>query len=490
MLVYVILILSQVVVNGQGEIRGQEFAWPDREFRGVWVATVANIDWPSSSHLSTAQQKLELDIIVETARKLNFNAIMFHVRTSGDALYNSSLEPWSVYLTGAQGKAPSPFYDPLEYIIHKAHEQGIEIHAWFNPYRARAGNTSFSGLAPNHMAKKFSSYAYAYGENLWMDPGATIVQDHIVSVYLDVVRRYDVDGVHMDDYFYPYPEGGQAFPDAHTYNDYKTGGGNLSLADWRRSNVDNLVNRLNNEIHNMKSHVKFSISPFGIWKPDNPPGIHGLSAYDSLYADAKKWFHEGWVDFLAPQLYWKIDPPQQSYFALLYWWLRQNAKRRHLYAGNYVAAVATNHWDILEIQNQIKISRAANDLLSLGNIQFSMKYFVQNAHGIPATFANIYYSRALTPEMSWLRAPSPKSPENVVANASSINWSINPSEPNTYWSIYKLADSAWTLETVLTFNTSTVSLPIGKYAIRGVNRIGTESLPIFITVQVDGAIIG
>ncbi|KAL4229417.1 hypothetical protein ACF0H5_012455 [Mactra antiquata] len=470
----------------------EDSVWPVREFRGVWLATVANIDWPSSRHLTTAQQQHELDNIIQSLQHNNFNAIIFQARTSGDAFYNSTIEPWSYYLTGSQGKAPNPFWDPLAYLIDKAHNVGIEVHVWFNPYRARSGSTSHSGLAPNHMARRFPQYTYAYGNNLWMDPGAHEVQEHIINVYKDVVSRYEVDGVHMDDYFYPYPISGHTFPDTHTFNTYKSKGGTLSVQDWRRDNVNSLIQRIQSEIHAIKSYVKFGISPFGIWKPGHPVGIHGLSAYDSLYADARKWFNQGWVDYLSPQLYWKIEPPAQSYPALLDWWLNQNSQRHHLYAGNYAGRVVTDGWSVQEIINQIQLSRNRRESLCLGNIQFSEKYFSKNSHGIADEFKKLYPTPALVPEMSWLADVTPSMPKQVVGQGHSLVWSRDATKSVLYWAVYKSIADVWILETVVGADIVSISnLSSGSYAIRGVNRVGEESQPVYITLTEDsGTIIG
>lgn len=324
-----------------------------------------------------------------------------------------------------------------------------------------------------------------------MDPGSSDVQNFIVSVYLDVTRRYDVDGIHMDDYFYPYPVSGQDFPDAHTFHAYQQSGGHLALHDWRRHNVDSLVQRLQKEIHTLKPNVKFGISPFGIWKPGHPSGIHGLSAYDSLYADSKKWFEQGWVDYLTPQLYWKIDPPAQSYPALLDWWLQQNSQHRHLYAGNNAANVGRGIWDVQELVNQIKISRDRMSKLSLGNVQFSMKYFVHNNHGISDEFKILYPAPTLTPEMTWLNLPPPNAPTNVVGHETSITWSADSTGATAYWALYKRTADVWELQHVLKQDvTSATQLLAGMYAIRGVNRAGTESTEVTVQVHGQGSIVG
>ena len=457
--------------------------WPKREFRAAWIATVANIDWPSSRTATPAHQKAELTALLDKLAELHFNAVVFQVRTSGDAFYNSSLEPWSYYLTGHQGQTPSPFYDPLEFLIQEAHSRNIEVHAWFNPYRARSGTTSRSGLAQTHVVHRYPQYVYSYGTNLWMDPGAKVLQNFIYNVFMDVVRRYDIDGVHMDDYFYPYPVSGHSFPDSHTYNAYRASGGHLSVSDWRRDNVNNLVHRIGNGIKSIKPYVKYGISPFGIWKSGHPHGVRGLSSVDELYADSQKWFHDGWLDYLSPQLYWKIDPPQQSYTALLDWWLSQNANKRHVYVGNYAAAVVTKHWPVYEIYRQIQESRLRYSNLSLGNVQFSAKYFKLNSHGIGNTFKNnLYKTPALAPEMTWLTAAPPSQPTGVSAQGPVLSWSGDTSGNTTSWAIYEDKLESWNLVKVLPVSETKTNLSMGHYAIAGVNRIGKQSQHVLFSV--------
>lgn len=457
-------------------------AWPVHEFRGVWVATVANIDWPSSSRLSTTQQKQELTAMLDQLVMLNFNAIIFQVRTSGDALYSSKLEPWSVYLTGSQGTAPNPLYDPLQFAIDETHKRGMELHAWFNPFRARVGSTQTTGLAPNHMAHRFSSACHAYGSNLWMDPGDPDVQNFTVNVVMDVVDRYDVDGIHIDDYFYPYPVSGHDFPDSDTYRRY---GNHMPLHDWRRENINRLVSRLSAGIKTRKEHVKFGISPFGIWKPGHPSHIVGLNAFDEIYADSRKWLENGWVDFLTPQLYWAIDPPAQSYTALLDWWTQQNQHHRHIYAGNLAAGIITRSWSITEIERQVSESRSRRSNLSLGNIFFSAKYFVHNTHGISDVFkSQIYTSPSIAPEMTWINStwtlPTPK---NVHVTGNSVTWDEDRSSSIRSWALYRSYADGWLLTKILCKqSTTTGGLIEGTYALRAVDRLGRQGQDIIFVV--------
>ena len=453
-----------------------------REFRGVWVATVANIDWPSKRGVPVAQQKAELIRILDQMEALNLNALVLQVRPAGDAFYNSQLEPWSAWLTGSQGKSPEPFYDPLQFAIEESHKRNIELHAWFNPYRAQA-KQQFR-LAGNHMAEQYPEYAYEYGDLLWMDPGAKVVQDKTYEVIMDVVRRYDVDGIHLDDYFYPYPEAGIEFPDSKTYSAYRAAGGSLSRGDWRRDNVNRLMKRLSEGIRAAKPYVKFGISPFGIYRPGQPAGIVGLDQYSELYADAKKWLVEGWVDYMAPQLYWRIDPPQQSYPALLNWWTQNNPQGRHIYAGNYLSQLNGESWPISEFKRQVEISRRKADALSLGNIFFSMKVFKENRLGVNDVFkASIYPRPALPPAMPWLDAQPPAPPTGVTASAGTIAWDPAVSDDIRSWTVYKRTGNSWALLGIVPAGTAGAKVGPGTYAVSAVDRIANESQGVVVSVQ-------
>jgi uncharacterized lipoprotein YddW (UPF0748 family) len=312
------------------------------------------------------------------------------------------LEPWSIYLTGTQGVAPSPLWDPLAFIIDEAHRRNIEVHAWLNPYRARATGATYE-LAPNNMAKRFPQYAYPYAKNIWMDPGSVEVQQFTINVTEDIVSRYAVDGIHIDDYFYPYSDGTE-FPDTATYAAYQEHGGHLNKSDWRRSNVNTLIQSMYTRMHAIRPKVKFGVSPFGIWKSGVPSGISGLSSYDSLYCDSRMWLEEGLVDYMTPQLYWQIDPPAQSYPVLLNWWVEQSAKGRHVYPGNalYRTPPSSSDWPINEIIRQVYITRSMRDRLALGNVFFSLTQIMQDVKGIQNALAILYQQKAVVPKMNWL----------------------------------------------------------------------------------------
>lgn len=455
-----------------------------REFRGAWLACVWNSDFPSKAGLSGDQQKAELLTIITRLQQLNFNALIFQVRPEGDAAYQSQLEPWSAWFSGTQGQPPEPFYDPLAFAIAECRKRNIEVHAWFNPYRAKA-STRQGNLARPHLALTNPDVVYEWGNQLWMDPGAKVVQDRAYNVMMDVLQRYDVDGIHLDDYFYPYPIQGKTFPDNKTYTAYRNAGGTLSLGDWRRENVNQMVLRLSQGIKATKPHAKFGISPFGIYRPGQPPGITGLDAFTELYADAKKWLEQGWIDYIAPQLYWRTDQTKQSYPALLKWWTEVNTKQRHVYAGNNIGQLDGKAWKNEEIEKQIKISRNLVNDLSLGNIFFSMKSINDNRQGIADTFKDsIYRTPALPPTISWRNSNPPSPPTGLQVTNRRLNW--NPAANNQdirSWTLYRKTGDTWTLQRVLSRGTNFATVEPGTYAVCAVDRMANESAGVAITVN-------
>lgn len=406
-----------------------------RELRAAWVASVSNIDWPSRPGLTTAQQQAELIAILDKLVQLHMNAVVLQVRPAADALYQSSLEPWSDFLTGEMGRAPDPYYDPLAFATAEAHKRGLEMHAWINPYRAKHPATKT--VSANHISRTHPELVRQYGPYLWMDPGDPAVRERTTNVVLDLVRRYDIDAVHMDDYFYPYPETQRGreldFPDEPTYRRYRQGGGTLARDDWRRENVNLLVKELNDSIHAVKPWVRFGISPFGIWRPGYPASVRGLDQYDKLYADARKWLNEGWVDYFTPQLYWATDRPEQSYPVLLEWWVQQNTRGRHLWPGNYTGKVGfttASKWSTDEIIDQIRRTRAQRG--ATGNVHFNMKVFLDDPDSLDERLVReVYTGPALVPASPWLGRGAPAAPRIAVRDDSASGfWVLDVAPAN------------------------------------------------------------
>jgi uncharacterized lipoprotein YddW (UPF0748 family) len=466
---------------------------PPREFRGVWVATVANIDWPSNKGLSTARQQKELLAILDQAVELRLNAIVLQVRPMADALYASKLEPWSEFLTGRLGKPPEPFYDPLEFAVREAHARGLELHAWFNPYRAHHPSAS-SAIPDDHIVKKRPDLAKPYGKHRWMNPTHKDVQDHSITVILDVASRYDIDGVHLDDYFYPYKESDTEkkiipFPDDDTWTDYQRGGGKLSRDDWRRDAVNRFVERMYKEVKAAKPWVKVGISPFGIWRPGNPRGIVGFDQYAELYADARLWLNEGWIDYFTPQLYWPIKQEKQSYPRLLEWWAGENKQGRHLWPGNIPSRVTGTEkgWPAVEIADQVKATRKQEG--ATGNIHFSMKPLMHNTGGVADALKTVYTEPALVPASPWLKdKPAGKPRLEWQGEDERRTLRIRPADDTTagagdgvvrLYVVRSLAGKRWTVQLQPADGAKAVTVrfaePPEKVMVSAINRVGTES---------------
>jgi uncharacterized lipoprotein YddW (UPF0748 family) len=460
-----------------------------REFRGAWVASVENIDWPSTNTLSTAEQKMEMVRLLDRAAQLRLNAIILQVRPACDALYDSRLEPWSEYLTGTMGTAPEPYYDPLAFAVAEAHKRGLELHAWFNPYRARL-LASKSPVSANHVSRKHPEWVRMYGRKyLWLDPGEPEVQDHSLAVIMDVVKRYDVDGIHFDDYFYPYRDVDGAgreidFPDDPSWRRYgvKTG---YNREDWRRQNVNVFVQRVYQSIKKTKPWVKFGVSPFGIWRPGTPAQIRGYDPYDKLYADSRKWLVNGWLDYFAPQLYWAIEPPAQSFPVLLKWWAEQNPKGRHIWPGMNSYNVSRK-WKPEEIVNQIRITRQQPG--SDGHIHWDMRKAIQQPTGLAqALAANVYTQPALVPASPWLDISIPSKPSlnaSTTASGAKASWRNSGDEKAWLWVVQTKGKGEWTTEIVPGGNTSTVlTTRPSLIAVSAVDRVGNRSKPAVVELN-------
>jgi uncharacterized lipoprotein YddW (UPF0748 family) len=391
---------------------------PKREFRGVWIATVENIDWPTNTRLTSDQQKQQLLDILNSHQRTGINAVMFQIRPAADAFYAKSSEPWSRWLNGKQGRAPDPLYDPLAFAITEAHKRGIELHAWFNPYRATMDGR-FSLLSPDHITNTKPEWFFIYGGIKLFNPGIPEVREYIVKVILNVVDNYDIDGVHMDDYFYPYAIAGQHINDSATFKQY--GGDFTDIKDWRRDNVNQLIKMLNDSIHKHKPHVKFGISPFSIWanKYQNPDGsdTHGGDSYYELYADSRKWIKEGWVDYINPQLYRPLNDRLVAFNTMVDWW-SNNTYNRHLYIGQASYRIGERvlaaYRNPQELPNEIKYLR--NNPRVQGSVFFNSTSITNNLLGFTDSLRTNYYKNpALPPVMLWLDSIAPEVPRNFSA---------------------------------------------------------------------------
>ncbi len=408
-------------------------ATPKREFRAIWVATVVNIDWPSQSTLSIEDQQKEFIKILEDYDGLNFNAVIVQVRAAGDAFYDSSYEPWSKYLTGQQGLAPAPYYDPLEWMIKETHKRGLEFHAWFNPYRATF-DLDTTQLSEKHIYYQHPEWLVKYGKKYYFNPGLPEVIDFTTNVILEVVNNYKVDAIHFDDYFYPYKEAGIDFEDSAAFAMHPK---NINdIDDWRRDNVNQLVKTINDSIKSVKPWVQFGISPFGVWRNKSVDSLGsdtraGQTTFDDLYADPLLWMKEQWIDYLIPQIYWALDFPIASHRTLVDWWAKQTYDG-NLYIGHGLYKVKNNadkRWDKYdEIPNQISNARKYSAID--GAAYFSAKSLQGNHKRLEKKFRKeVYPYPALTPTVPFVNNANdvtPVSSKAVIQNES-INISLEAS---------------------------------------------------------------
>ena len=456
-----------------------------REFRAAWVATVDNIDWPSRPGLPTAQARAELDAIVARAADLKLNALVFQVRPAADAMYPSKLEPWSEWLTGAQGKAPDEKWDPLAYVIDACHREGLQLHAWFNPYRA-AHPAGKSTPAKNHVLNMMPNVCVTYGKYRWMDPGDQRAADWSLAVIRDVVKRYDVDGVHIDDYFYPYPETVKGkgkskdtlleFPDQRSFARYQKGGGKLARDDWRRANIDAFVQQMYDTVHREKPWVQVGISPFGIARPGVPAGIKaGIDQFGQLYADVPKWLEKGWLDYLSPQLYWPIDQAPQSFAVLLPWWHAQNPRKRHMWPGINPGRMIEGKAPIRpdELTAQMELLRAQK--ASQGHVHYSFKALRRDAPNVAGALrSSLYATPAIAPASPWLGTDAVAAPV-VRWDGPAVTWEAATSAQ--FVAVQVQTKHGWTTHRVVGASVGRCALPADAVAvaITAIGRTGVVS---------------
>ncbi|MCJ8210629.1 family 10 glycosylhydrolase [Mucilaginibacter sp. RS28] len=483
---------------------------PKREFRGVWVATVVNIDWPSRVGLTSDKQKEQLLKILDYHAQSNINAIMFQVRPAADAFYAKSREPWSRWLMGKQGQAPDPFYDPLEFAITEAHKRGMELHAWINPYRATF-DANYANIASNHPTKTHPEWFFTYGKQKLFNPGLPEVREYIVQVVLDIVKNYEIDGLHMDDYFYPYPIAGQVINDTEAFKKY--GSAFTDIRDWRRDNVNQLIKMLADSIHKYKPSVKFGVSPLGIWKNKRQDvegsETNGGSSYLELYADTRKWVQEGWVDYINPQIYWPFGFRAAPFEKLIDWW-SDNTFGRHLYIGQAAYRINERNQTAFrnprELPNQIRYIRA-NPRVQ-GSIYFSSNSLTANPLGFSDSLRRDFYRKpALPPVMLWRDSIAPNAPQLLTAVSNPrgvlLNWQAPPpakdNEPVAGYVVYRFGEKDM-IDTsdpehilYVRYNTDTTlldnSAEKGKkyiYVVTAVDRIKNESehsIPVTIVLE-------
>jgi uncharacterized lipoprotein YddW (UPF0748 family) len=480
---------------------------PKHELRGMWIASVVNIDWPSAPGLSAAAQQAELIALYDLAVARGLNTVVLQVRPTADAFWPSPYEPWSKYLTGTQGEDPG--YDPLGFAVRAAHERNLSLHAWFNPYRVSM-DTNVDALLPTHPARMHPDWVIPYGGKLYYDPGVPAAREFSVRAILDAVQRYDLDGVHFDDYFYPYPVAGQSFADDATYATY--GGRFADKATWRRDNINTLIRHLVTGIRRTKPHVQFGVSPFAVWRNvgTDPLGSDtqaGAQTYDDLYADTRRWVREEWIDYLAPQVYWAIGLPVADYAKIVDWWARQvreSGSRVRLYIGEatYKVGASTQSpaWnnDPAELSNHLALDRRYPELS--GNIFFSAVSVRDDLLGATTLLQHDRYQHpALVPTMPWLdrRAPRPVDSVRVTTaqDALRVTWTLRSHDARGF-AVYRFdghgrpsaADYADATHLVASIAapvagartaswTDTTATPAHHYtyAVRAVDALGNES---------------
>lgn len=417
---------------------------PKREFRAAWIATVSNIDWPSKPGLPSVQQQQELISRLDALKAMGCNAVILQIRPASDAFYNSAIEPWSRFLSGKQGQQPFPAYDPLTFAVEEAHKRNMELHAWFNPFRALTDSKKNPNPA-SHVTYTHPDWIISYGGKSYIDPGVPEAREYVTKVIMDVVKRYDIDGVHLDDYFYPYRIAGVEFGDGKSYARFKESFENKE--DWRRGNVSSFVATLYNNIKSEKRYVKFGISPFGVWRnaskdPEGSATRGGQTCYDDLYSDIILWQRKGWVDYTLPQLYWEHGHRAAAFEILLPWW-ENHSYKRHMYYGLGVYRMAESKAPVWqgthEILSQIAEIREKSE--NPGVVFYSASSFNKISSALSdslkfSTNRNI----AFPPSMPWLddaAPPAPKLSGEEKSDGMHLNWQIATQEKNLRYAVYR-----------------------------------------------------
>lgn len=486
---HLLLLAAGCALLGTGATRAQTPA--PEEHRGVWISTVFRLDFPGPASNDTPQeQRQRLITLLDDAQAAGLNTAIFQVRGMGEAMYISTIEPWSQYLTDTQGQAPARLWDPLQFTIDECRRRGMEIHAWFNPYRVGSVHASSFNYAPNHVLNthpQIVKYITPGSDKFyWINPGHPDAIPYILSVILDVVKRYDIDAVHFDDYFYP---SNYDYPDDDEYNAYTAGGGLLSKEDWRRDNVNSLISQIRPSIAAIpgKEHVRFGVSPAGIWQSGVPSGIVGNSAYSALYADTRKWLQEGWVDYLAPQLYWGMaedgHSTQQDYDTLLNWWTSptQNPLNRHVFPGLAAYKIPNAGWEAQHIVNEVLYTQ--NSSPAKGNIFFRANNLLGSGTGGLSTLlkAGPYQADAAPPAFTHMDNVPPAEPSLAWSGSAgtgyTLYWTPQGSEYPQWYVVYWTPDgSNWSHKVVPDWQRS-LALPGSSIqaAVQAVDRLGNRS---------------
>lgn len=413
------ILLGLLGFIGQVVVWAQVPYYPRTEMRAVWITTLGNVDFPSRKGLSAEEQKKEFINIVEKCKKLNFNTLIVQVRPSADALYESSYELWSEVLQGKQGVSPG--YDPLLFMLQECHKRLIEFHAWVNPFRA-ISNIHYNHIHPEHITRRKPEWFFRYGDRVYFNPGIPEVRNYLLNVILEIVRKYDIDGLHFDDYFYPYPISGEKINDESTFAQY--GKDFKNIEDWRRNNIDLFIQAVADSVRAIKPKLKFGISPAGGWrnKSKDPRGsatMLGQPSYDNVFADTRKWLEKGWVDYLTPQTYWTIASLQASYKVLIEWW-NENHFGRHIYGGHALFKLANpeekDNWkSSQEILQQIRLNRSLKNVK--GSMFFSLKHLLRNPLQICDSLQKtLFRFPATVPPMPWKDSIPPLAPDSLRAN--------------------------------------------------------------------------